>query len=135
MPRQQNVRATPLAASVRAQTPQGKRPDGTNNRPDGFQRGVPPPPPEPPQKTCARKACQKPFPPSRPNQEYCPGDCRQRALEERKVEGLTNVLQELAAVPEELQRFAAGHNDPMFSCIVALAEKAAAALNTFRSKK
>src|ERR1700687_5241989 len=107
--RHQNATATPLAPPV-------------------------PAPPPIPQKTCAREACQKLFTQRRPNHAYCPG-CRQRALEERKVEGLTDVLEELAAAAEQLRQFANGHNDPMYSRMVTLAEKAATALHTHRSKK
>ena len=131
----ENGTTTPLAGPARPQTPQGKRPDATNNRPDGLSRTVPPPAAPLSEKPCARKACQKPFTPTRPNQAYCPGDCRQRALEERKVEGLTSVLEELAGAAEELRQFANGHNDPMYSRMVALAEKAATALHTHRTKK
>lgn len=133
--RQQNGRATPLAAPGRPQTPQGKHPDAPNNRPDGLSRAVPPPPPVIPQKACAREACKKLFSPSRPNQAYCPGDCRQRALEERKVAGLTSVLEEIAGAAEELRKYANGHNDPIYNRMVTLAEKAAEALHHHRSKK
>ena len=134
-PSRQNGTTTPLAGPARPQTPQGKRPDGENNRPDGLGRVSPQPASAPPPKPCARKACQKLFTPTRPNQAYCPGDCRQRALEERKVEGLTSVLEELAGAAEELRQYANGHNDPMYSRMVSLAEKAATALHTHRSKK
>lgn len=133
---------TPLSAPARPQSGQGKRPDASNNRPDGLSRTLPPPgaPAAAParsldQKTCARKACRKLFTPARPNQAYCPGDCRQRALEERKIEVLTDVLEELAGTAEELRQYSNGHNDPMYNRMVTLAEKAATALHTHRSKK
>jgi hypothetical protein len=157
MPRQQNGTATPLAVPVRPQTPNRNRQDGSSVRHDGLQ-GVPgkgsrndSPPPT--RTKCARAACPNTFEKKRPNQDYCSENCRKYAHQERKVEvlveGLTDVLEELAAAPEQLRQFA-GHDvlreapltrdaritiETMFHRITALAEKAAAALNTFRSKK
>ena len=124
--------ATPLAGRIPPKKPLEKRPDGTRNRPDGLRPVAPLSPLDVPQKQCARKACQRWFIPSRPNQAYCPGeDCRQRALDDRKVEGLTSVLEELAAAPSRPYR----SQDEIWAALLELANKAAGALDTFRSKK
>jgi hypothetical protein len=145
LPRQQNPAATPLAVPARPQTPKRNRQDGSSGRHDGLQgatgkgasgRNDAPPPAR---TKCARAACPNTFEKKRPNQDYCSENCRKYAHQERKVEGLveglTEVLEEICAAPQQLRQFAQGHNDPMFHRITALAEKAAAALNIFRSKK
>lgn len=150
----------PLTAPVRPQKHDSRNGNGSRIRPDGFapvtpHRTAPAKPkkakPPIPDRQCKRAACGKWFTPKRPNQQYCPGDCRQRAHDERlraeyaaaqsraqngdAVNALASVLEELAAAPEQLRRFAAGHRDPMYSRIVQLADRAAAALESFRSRK
>lgn len=129
--RQQHGTSTPLAARVGPQKGQEKRPDATNNRPDGLRPVAPPSPLDAPQKQCARKACGRWFTPRRPNQEYCPEDCRQRAFEERKVEGLTSVVEELAAAPDQLYK----SHDEIWAKLLDLADRARSALKSHRSKK
>jgi hypothetical protein len=129
---QQNGTTTPLGGRVPPQKTQEKRPDATNNRPDGFRPVAPQSPLDAAQKPCARKACGRWFTPTRPNQAYCPnGDCRQRALDERKVEGLTSVLEELAAAPSRPYR----SHDEIWARLLELADRAAAALDNHRNKK
>jgi hypothetical protein len=128
---QQNGTTTPLGGRVPPQKPQGTRPDAKNNRPDGLRPVAPPSPLDAAQKQCARKACGRWFTPTRPHQAYCPGDCRQRAFDERKVEGLTSVLEELAAAPTKLYR----SHDEIWARLLELADRAAAALDNHRNKK
>ena len=144
----------PLGAPVRPQKHDSRNGNGPRIRPDGFAP-VTPHRTAPakskkhkaplPDRECERPACKEFFTPKRPNQKYCPG-CRQRAHDERMreayaaardegVAGLTSVLEELAAAPEQLREFANGHRDPMYSRVVQLADRAAAALESFRSRK
>jgi hypothetical protein len=129
----QNATSTPLAGRVHPKKAQEKRPDGTRNRPDGLRPVSPQSPLDEAQKQCARKACQQWFTPSRPNQAYCakPRNCRQRALEERKVEPLTSALEELAAAPDTMYR----SHDEIWARLLELADRATNALKIFRSKK
>lgn len=187
MPRQQNGTATPLAGPVQLQNGRESHGNGSRIRPDGFagmdRPGVPgkgspgriaaPHAAEPhkrkkpharepyPPRKCVREACKQWFTPKRPNQEYCPGDCRQRAYEERKViavraaaeartpQGpLIRVLKELARAPEELEPLSKLVHEgdvcgpatkvyreairKLYSRMVTLADKAASALDVHR---
>lgn len=152
---EKNATATPLGAPVAPQKPESRNGNGARNRPDGLQRVLPKPKAERaplPDRPCARPACGKWFTPKRPNQNYCPGDCRQRALEERRLAEAAEpkqfiaVLEEVAAGPEEiraefvkldltldeLKRQKAAM--ALYKRLLAQAEKAAAALADRRCK-